>query len=376
MNHIKKFSLLVCMFFSPLLTLDIDQYKVIRISQESLQQSVQVAKSDEQYRLLQRFAVAGVAVLAVVTLLKMQGYSSSPRGEYVLQAGDSIVHAPLDLVVEKKQIDNSIPVMLARGMYGAGQYIVTSSIDSAKSIGSVASSFIGAAILSIGSQQLSTLCTYFYEVEELSGFIKNETKLHKLFFMIKEFAVPFDIYSTRLSMDLNFGQQRILLADFMKEMIEAVDGSNEWHQSKLLAVMKKDYLHKTSSLQELQGFAVDAINYRQRIELGLVDNPLEIEAMNRMAIAEFCNFLILEIEKVAAFVQNKVENTYMKSYFTDKVQNLMKATNLFAGQVEMKLALSMDDLYEQSKKGDGLFDLICNFNSLVDQHVEMMSYRL
>jgi hypothetical protein len=140
--------------------------------------------------------------------------------------------------------------------------------------------------------------------------------------------------------------------------------------------MKKDYLHKTSSLQELQDFAVNAINYRQRIELGLVDDSLEIEAMNRMAIAEFCNFLILEIEKVAAFVQIKVENSYMKSYFTDKVQNLIKATNLFAKQVEMKLALPMNDLYEQSKKGDGLFDLIYNFNILVNQHIEMMSYRL
>lgn len=375
MNCIKKFSLIFCMLFSPLVTLDIDQYKVIRISQESLHHSVQIAKSDEQYRLFQRLAVVGVAVAVVVALLKMQGYSS-PRGEYVLQAGDSIVHAPLAGAVLKKQTENSISDMAVQAVYGAGQYIITSSIDCAKSIRSVASSFIGMTLLNLGSQQLGTSWKYFHEVEELSGFINHTTKLHKLFFMIKEFAVPFDIYSTRLSMDLNFGQQRILLADFMKEIIEAVDSSNEWNQSKLLTVMKKDYLRKASSLQEFQNFAVDAINYRQRIEFELVDNPLEIETMNRMAIAEFCNFLILDIEKVAAFVQNKVENSYMRSYFTDKVQNLIKATNLFAEQVEIKLALPINDLYEQSKKGDGLFDLICNFNILVDQHVDMMSYRL
>jgi hypothetical protein len=363
------------MLFQPLFAIDADQYKVIRISQESLQQSILIAKSDEQYRCIQRWAVAGAAVVAVIALLKMQK-CSSPSGEYVLQAGDTIVHAPSAVAILQKQTENSISDMAVQAVYGAGRYIVTNSIDCAKSIASVASSFIGMTLLTLGSQQLGTSWKYFYEVEELSGFIKHETKLHKLFLMIKEFAVPFDIYSERLSMDLNFGQQRILLSDFMKEIIEAVDSSNEWNQNKLLLVMKKDFLHKASLLQEFQNFAVNGINYRQRIELGLIDNYFEIEAMNRMAIVEFCNFLILEIEKVSAFIQIKAENSYMKSYFTDKVQHLIKATNIFAEQVEMKLALPIHDLYEQSKKGDGLFDLICNFNILVDQHIEMMSYRL
>ncbi|AXK61133.1 hypothetical protein [Candidatus Chromulinivorax destructor] len=108
----------------------------------------------------------------------------------------------------------------------------------------------------------------------------------------------------------------------------------------------------------------------------MVTTPLQIEQFNRATIAEFCNFLILDIEKIAAFVTNKSQDQYVKLLYVDKIQSLISATNLFAAQLEENLACSLDDLYQQSKQGHGLFDLICNFQMIVNQHIEIMGYRL
>ena len=140
--------------------------------------------------------------------------------------------------------------------------------------------------------------------------------------------------------------------------------------------MKKDFLQKTSSLQELQDYALHAMNYRQRIQAGLVESSLEIENFNRASLAEFCNLLILEVERVTAFVANKSENCFMQNYLAQGVDALTVATNKFAEQVEAQLALPIADLYAQSKEGNGLFDLIFDYSSFLQLHIDAMSLRL
>ncbi len=162
----------------------------------------------------------------------------------------------------------------------------------------------------------------------------------------------------------------------MKEMIEAVETSNDWSKNKLLTLMKKDFLQKTSSLQELQDYALRAMNYRQCIESGLVHSSLEIEEFNRASIAEFCNLLIVEVERITAFIVNKSENCFMKNYYSQGVETFIAATNIFAAKVEAKLALPMTDLYAQSKLGDGLFDLIFDYSAFLKLHIDAMNLRL
>lgn len=369
MNNIKKFIVLSLIFFTPLSALDIDTCKIIRISQESLDSSTQIAKANEEYRTMQRWIIAGVATAVGVGLLYSQGYMSCQdklRDDVIHKNDLKIDHIPLvqDTSTVSKYIN------------GLGQSITNTTGYVARNIGSVVSSFAGKFLLNAGSQQIHSSWKYFHDVEKLSGFIHYTADIDKLFLIIKEFAVPFDIYSQRLSMDLNFGQQRILLAKFMQEMIEVVDNSDEWTKNRILSAMKKDYMAKTSSLQELQNFALNTIHYRQRIEGGYVDNSLEIEDFNRATLAEFCNILILEIEKIAAFVENKVRGRNLQAYFSNKVQTLIYATNLFAEKIEAKLAYSMNELHKQSKNGDGLFDIIADFNVQVQQYIEVLNYQL
>ena len=118
------------------------------------------------------------------------------------------------------------------------------------------------------------------------------------------------------------------------------------------------------------------MNYRQQIEAGFVHNVAEIENFNRASIAEFCNLLIVDIERVIAFIEIKSENSFMKNYCMQASQSLLAATNSFAQQVEAKLALSTEQLHEQSKNGDGLFDLIFDFNSCLEQSFDALHIRL
>lgn len=372
MNGIKKISLLCIMLFSTVCAENADQYKIIRISPESLQHSVDIAKSQEDYRYMQKVVITTVAAACVIGLFQLQPYFAQ-NSKYVLKEGDVIVSLGSEV---KSMIDQDNSNFLYTYMCAVGKNIAENSIYFTKNIGAAVSSCIGMFMLNTASQQISSSWKYLYDVDSLRGFIEHQTNLDKLFFMLKEFAVPFDLYSQRLSMDVNFGQQRIVLAEFMQEIIRIAETSNSLNKGAIVSAMKKDYLRKTSSLEELQDLALQAINYRQQIEQGLVTTPLQIEQFNRATIAEFCNFLILDIEKITAFVTNKSQDQYIKLLYADKIQSLVSATNLFAAQLEEKLACSLDDLYQQSKQGHGLFDLIYNFQMIVNQHIEIMGYRL
>ena len=70
------------------------------------------------------------------------------------------------------------------------------------------------------------------------------------------------------------------------------------------------------------------------------------------------------------------KTAFMKNYFAQGIEALTKSTNIFAAQVEAKLALSMIDLHAQSKLGDGLFDLIFDFNSFLQLHTDAMNLKL
>ena len=361
----KKFTLALLMFTMPIFATIGENYKIIRISTESLQQAVEKEESDAQYRCIQKWATIAAAAASVFAVMQLQGYFISTG---IPLAGDQSTKTDL--------AHNIIPKTWENIPYRAGMSMVTNAIDCARSLSGAVSGFIGMTALSYGVGQAGTYGTYFHETEELSGFMKHQTKVWKLLHVMKEFAVPFDIYSHRLSMDVNFGAQRIMLSDFMKEMIDAAETSNEWSKNKLLHLMKKDFLYKASELQELQNYALHAMNYQQRIESGLVHSSLEIEEFNRVSIAEFCNLLILEVERVTAFIEMKTKNSFMKNYFSQGVTSLVDTTNSFAAQVEAKLALSIHELHEQSKCGNGLFDLVYDFNSFLVDHVEAMGMRL
>ena len=386
----KKFTLALFMLAMPIFALASENYKIIRISDESLQLAIEKEKTDAQYRCIQKWATVGAAAAAVYGLIHLQDYLSFSDTSKLAKGGSLPVNENL-AVVDRSQwspnvhVDPSknlpwtfdnLPSFFLNGACNVGQGVVDTSLGVSKWIVQSAAGFIGFGALSYGVNEIGNYWSYFNETEELSGFVKHQTKLAKLSYVMKEFAVPFDIYSERLSMDLNFGAQRVILSDFMKEMIEAVEISNDWSRNKLLTLMKKDFLQKTSSLQELQDYALHAMSCRQRIESGLVNSQLEIEQFNRASLAEFCNLLILEVERVTAFIANKSENCFMKNYLTHGVDALTVATNNFAAQVEAQLALPMADLYVQSKQGNGLFDLIFNYTTFLEQNIDAMSLRL
>ena len=350
----KKIFLALLMFVNPLFIISGEQYPIIRISEETLQKATEKEAYDTNVRSVKQWAMVGAAAVAVVGLLKLQSHYAF-TGELIKK--DDI------------KVDQELTVGILQGimkdMKNVSSWVVAG-----------ITAFLGGQALNFGANQYQGNFTVLSESQELSGFIKHETKLSQFLHIMKKFAVPFDIYSDKLSVSLNFADQRMMVEDFMKDMIHAVEGSNEFVQRRLLATMKKDYLQKSSVLTELQEFAVHAMNYRQRIETDAVITPLEIEQFNRATIAEISNHLILDVERIAAFIECKSQDSYMKNYFEQGNKTLIHTTNLFAEQIEEKLALPISELLELSKHGDGLFDLICNYSLFVEQYIEVTNMRL
>lgn len=376
MKNFNKIKLLFLMLVIPLCADEGKKYQIVRITDDTLQCSIEKAMYDEQQRSLQRWTTTGVAAVAVIGLFQLQGYIASSKAADVQNCGT--VSMPLHPEVKNDLVTNHSDSLITKCMNystAVAQNITTNSIYLSKNIGAAVSQFIGLGILNLGAQQITSYWTYFHEIEALPGFIKYKTRLPQLTDMLKESAVPFDIYSDRLSMDLNFGQQRMILAHFMKDVIGALDTQDEWSRNRYLEIMKKDYQQKTSSLHELQDYALDVINYQQRIQAGLEQSPLAIEDFNRATIAELCSMLVLQVEQIVAFIENKVKDSHMKAYFSSKTKSLVAATNSFVGEVEIKLSLSIEDLHAQSKKGNGLFDLIFNFDELLQQYISVMSFK-
>jgi len=379
------------MLTMPIFCLTDENCKIVRISPTSLQETIEKEKSEIQYRTIQKWATIAVVAASVYGLVNCSDYFLSLDTKKLARGESLPVNANLAVIDSSwlipKPIENNqeinlswsvenMPSIVSKGIYSTGKNMIDTTMGVVQWVANSATTFVGMGLLNFGTNKVGNYWTYFNETEELSGFIKHQTKLSKYASLIKEFSIPFDIYSERLSIDLNFGAQRLMLSDFMKEMIDAVGTSNEWAQQKLLSALKKDYLQKTSMLQELQNYALKSMNCRQRIEFDLVHSSLEIEQFNRISIAEFCNLLILEIEQVIAFIEIKTENSLMKNYYSQGIQALLNATNLFAEKVETKLAFSTVELHEQSKIGDGLFDMIFDFNAFLEQNFDAMNIRL
>jgi len=331
-----------------------DQYQILRISDDTLQKAVEIEAYNTHVRYIKKMAMVATATSGVIGLMWLQSHFAF-TGELI------------------KKDDIKIDTNLTQGLL---QSFIKGTLNTSKWLVTALTTFLGAQALNFGANQYQTNYTSLHESEELLGFVKHRTKVSQLIHIMKEFAVPFDIYSDRLSVSLNFGDQRIMIEDFMKDMIEAVDSSNEWSQRRLLAVMKKDYLQKSELLHELQDLALNAMNYRQQIQDNLVVTSLEIDQFNRMTIAEICNHLILEVEHIAAFIELSSQESFMKNYFIQGNQTLISATNVFAGKIEAMLSLSINDLHEQSKLGNGLFDLIFNFNLFLEQYIEVTHLQL
>lgn len=350
----KKIFLALLMLINPLFVISGDQYPIIRISEETLQKTVEKETYDANMRSVKKWAMVGAAAVTVIGLLKLQSHFAF-TGELIKKDDIKVDQALTVSVLEG----------IMRDMKNVSSWVVTG-----------VTAFLGGQALNFGANQYQGNFTALSESQELSGFIKHETKLSQFLHIMKEFAVPFDIYSDKLSVSLNFADQRMMIEDFMKDMMHAVEGSNELAQRRLLATMKKDYVQKSAVLTELQEFALHAMNYRQRIETDLVTTPLEIEQFNRATIAEISNHLILDVERIAAFIEYKSQDSYMKNYFEQGNKTLIQTTNIFAEQIQKRLALPIAELLELSKRGDGLFDLICNYSLFVEQYIEVANMRL
>jgi|GEM_PF-1613404 len=383
-----------------------DNYRLIRITNESLQESVDKETCNGYYRSIKQCAVVAGTLVTVYTLWQLQTYFknienhtqnniSHNSGPVDIQEGVSLKDSIMKNVENVMKVFGSaqektklfqpaqasgeaqsiswgeIPSFWFGQICKIPSAAVDQTVGFAHGIGKwVADSApycIGSGIFACGSGYLKNEWTEYADLQELSGFIKNKTKLWQLCHLLKEFAVPFDIYSQRLSVDINFGHRKVMMEEFMKDVLDSIGAQNQLMQRKLFSVMQKDYLDRSASLAQLQDFALDAIAQRQRVENGDFTLVSELIESNRIQIVSLSNVLITEVERVAAFMQIKM-NQQVHSYFLNQeyIDNLVAKTNKFASMIESKLDSSLSDLYEDSRNGNGLFDIIFDFTKQLE----------
>ncbi|AXK61132.1 hypothetical protein C0J27_05375 [Candidatus Chromulinivorax destructor] len=273
------------MLFSTVCAENADQYKIIRISPESLQHSVDIAKSQEDYRYMQKVVITVAAAACVIGLFQLQPYFAQ-NSKYVLKEGDVIVSLGSEV---KSMIDQDNSNFLYTYMCAVGKNIAENSIYFTKNIGAAVSSCIGMFMLNTASQQISSSWKYLYDVDSLRGFIEHQTNLDKLLFMLKEFAVPFDLYSQRLSMDVNFGQQRIVLAEFMQEIIRIAETSNSLNKGAIVSAMKKIIYEKLHHLKSCKILLCKLLTIDSRLSRDWLQL---LYKLNNLIVQQLLNFVI------------------------------------------------------------------------------------
>jgi len=348
-------------------------YELKTITDDSLQATLDTEVGQARYRMAKQWAIVGASLAITYGLVSMHQYMIKP--DWMIKAGTdalgNLKTIPLDqnFVNPATAInfsDKNLPNLVAQKALQMSQSVAYGTMDFTKSIAKwvvgMAPSVIGGTILSVSSNQIMRSFNQCREMSHISGFMKYNTKFFQLSEILQESAVPFDIYSDRLSLDANFHRQRVQFS----QLIDRLD-NNQGSSSRQVIYGLNQYRAESGSAAELEKYALYAVGYKKRSESGSIDSDDELEHLKRLQLVELANGLIQETQRIIAFMIYKIGGVTtiqdLSVYADGKltIDYLIKITNNFSAVLQDKLSLHLSQMHQLGLSGNGIFDLIYEY---------------
>ncbi|MEI7669769.1 MAG: hypothetical protein WCJ33_06785, partial [Pseudomonadota bacterium] len=188
-------------------------------------------------------------------------------------------------------------------------------------------------------------------------------------------AIEYDLYATVLCAEQFNQDAQIHMRAFVKDLIQATKDRSKNENSFcddnyydfLLVEVKKKYMRQTSELEALQAYVVPVSAKRHRAQASGTCEELFIQDMHRRTdIANLCNQLACDLEKLAAFMSIRFAKP------SDKIQQLIDSCNAYIASMEYLLNVSPEKLAELSKADRGMFTFSYEYERVFNQQIGYM----
>lgn len=285
-------------------------------------------------------------------------------------------------------------VKKAKSIAGAGVSLVNNGVAGTKDFFGglvknfieLSPTFVASLIVNASYERIKDAWQEATREESVAWYMHKHTKVWELCADIKSNSVHFDIHSSLISSenlqsDANVALKSYVqdLANIMKEqnLEDGFDSSFFVYQCEEL---KKKYAKKGARIEELQDYAIPLAAKRARVRFGGSDQAdlLHETVARKKDIANMCNMLAEDIEKVAAFLFASITKNKTLSDTTvirgkNKVNYLIEITNNYLAAMETLLNMNDQDLLQESIANKGMFTLSYEFESLLRETVQGVS---
>lgn len=321
------------------------EYKLSRLDLACIEKSyVESEQQKSIMRTVKKYATAGAVLVTAMLLLKAQGHLFPTRAfnKSACLAVDPEVSSEDAGILKRLAQD-----IVATGK-GFGKWV----------IGAVPG-FIGGLVLQKGSSVFTNTFGYYRRVETVHGFVELNTHVYDILKVLETTAVPYDIYSNRLSTDINFGEHKFLVQKFVNDASDLIAQDSDSMRFYLAQMLRRDYSERNTELINLQNYAMQAMGPQQMNINDLLVHMKMVDRADRTTMTELMNILVDDVQRVLAFVKVKnLDNEYNQKLLQDHVKVFILAVNSFLDRIERLLNSDVEDMYAASHRNQGLFDTI------------------
>lgn len=337
---------------------------------------IELQKKLQSHRTLRRYAVtAGVSLSVLVGFYGLSCMSQALEEQK--QLGTVWVPAG-SICLQKQQDDINYSSLPINAILRAIKNVKDSSVECGKRFSKFfadsATMMIAGVLSTAVYQNLSQKMAQAYQDETLMWFVDQQTKIHVILADLKQRTAEYDLHGALLSQEMLGQDTQIHLKAFIGEISDAA--SDYKHNSVmrdydyfayLLGEVKKKYLKKADSLEQMQEQLAPLIAHRHRAIAELESaNLFDRDAQSRADIAELSRQLLFEMSKLVAFIE------IHKHKHQGRVQDLIVSFNRFLEHVEMMLASSPEQVAAMSKENRGIFTVVFEYERMLDQQIQFL----
>jgi hypothetical protein len=214
-----------------------------------------------------------------------------------------------------------------------------------------------------------------YAEETVLWFAYEQTQIPSLLNDLKLYATDYDVYASLLSVELLNQDAQVHLRSFVQDLVGSAQnylGNDAFRDPGyfefLLNNMKKKYVQKGKELEKLQEYVLPAAAKRHRAMIENQATMLFAKDMNRRAdIANMCEILVQEMQKLMAFVQ-------MTSGLRQKarIADMVESCNKFLTHMEVLLNSTPEQLQAFSKNDSGMFTSVYEYEKLFSEQINFL----
>lgn len=213
-----------------------------------------------------------------------------------------------------------------------------------------------------------------YQDETVLWYLHDQTKIPFILADLKAYSVDYDLHAKLLSCEVFNQDAQIHMKAFVKDLLGSSQdfvGNDVFKDSAyfgfLIGEMKKKYLRQSGELEKLQDYVVPAVAKRDR---ALAQDHIAIlfarDMARRTSIAELCNLLSKDIEKLAAFMMASGPK------HKTRISDMVASCNSYLAHMEVMLNSTPAQLAQMSKENQGMFTSSYEFERLFNEQVGFM----